>query len=53
MEGAVNNASQETRDQAREITPQRLLVKWSLAELSLVELSQQDMISGIRVVHFL
>src|SRR6266536_1297702 len=38
-EGAVNNAPQETRDQARENTPQWLLAKWSLAKPSLAELS--------------
>src|SRR6266542_4487602 len=37
--GAVNNAPQETRDQARENTPQRRLAGKSLAELSLAELS--------------
>src|SRR6266498_3223074 len=37
--GAVNNTSQEIRDQAREITPQRLLAGYSLAELSLAKLS--------------
>ncbi len=37
--GAVNNAPQETRDQARENTPQRRLAEKSLAEPSLAELS--------------
>ncbi len=37
--GAVNNAPQETQDQARENTPQRLLAGCSLAELSLAELN--------------
>src|SRR6266498_1782190 len=37
MGGAVNNASQKTQDQAREVTPQRLLAGCSLAELSLAE----------------
>src|SRR6266536_1688614 len=37
--GAVDNAPQKTRDQARENTPQRLLAGCSLAELSLAELS--------------
>ncbi len=36
---AVDNASQKTRDQARENTPQRLLAGCSLAELSLAKLS--------------
>src|SRR6266542_384171 len=35
--GAVDNAPQKTRDQARESTPQRLLAECSLAELSLAE----------------
>src|SRR6266540_3858940 len=38
-DGAVNNAPQETRDQARENTPQQRLAGKSLAELSLAELS--------------
>src|SRR6266540_2024869 len=37
--GAVDNAPQETRDQARENTPQRLLAGYSLAKPSLAELS--------------
>ncbi len=39
MGGVVNNAPQETWDQARENTPQRLLAGCSLAKLSLAELS--------------
>src|SRR6266496_6482937 len=35
MGGTVDNAPQKTRDQAREIIPQRLLAKCSLIELSL------------------
>src|SRR6266540_6748950 len=35
--GAVDNASQKTRDQTRENTPQRLLAGCSLAEPSLAE----------------
>src|SRR6266540_3901122 len=37
MGGAVNNAPQEIRNQARENTPQRRLAKKSLAEPSLAE----------------
>jgi len=40
---AVNNASQETWDQARENTPQQLLAECSLAELSLAELSLAEL----------
>src|SRR6266540_3524557 len=36
-DGAVNNAPQETRDQARENTPQQRLAGKSLAELSLAK----------------
>ncbi len=39
----VNNAPQETRDQARENTPQRLLAGCSLAELSLAEPSLAEL----------
>jgi len=39
MGDVVNNALQETRDQAREITPQWLLADRSLAEPSLAKLS--------------
>ncbi len=38
-DGAVNNAPQETRDQARKNTPQWLLARCSLAKLSLAESS--------------
>src|SRR6266540_1306582 len=41
--GAVNNAPQETRDQTRENTPQRLLAGCSLAEPSLAELSLAEL----------
>ena len=35
--GAVENAPQKTRDQAREIISQRLLAEFSLVELSLAK----------------
>src|SRR6266508_4137705 len=41
--GAVDNAPQKTRDQARENTSQRLLAGYSLAELSLAELSLAEL----------
>src|SRR6266540_868997 len=41
--GAVNNAPQKTRDQARENTPQRLLAGWSLVEPSLAEPSLAEL----------
>ena len=41
--GAANNAPQETQDQARENTPQRLLAGGSLAEPSLAELSLAEL----------
>src|SRR6266498_2454159 len=44
MGGAVDNALQKTRDQARENTPQRLLAGCSLAELSLAEPSLTQLI---------
>src|SRR6266542_349553 len=40
---AVNNTPQKTQDQAREVTPQRLLAGCSLAELSLAELSLAEL----------
>ena len=39
MGGAVNNALQKIRDQAREGTPQSSLARCSLAKLNLAELS--------------
>ena len=39
IDDTVNNASQKTQDQARENTLQSLLVRCSLAELNLAELS--------------
>jgi len=42
MGGIVNNALQETRDQAREITPQSSLARCSLAKLSLTQLTGYD-----------
>jgi len=43
MGSVLNNAPQETQDQARENTPQRLLAGYSLAELSLAELSLAEL----------
>ncbi len=42
IEDAVTAAPQETRDQARENTPQRLLAGYSPAEPSLAEPSQAE-----------
>ncbi len=39
MSDVVNNASQETWDQAYEIFPQNSLARCSLAEMSLAEMS--------------
>jgi len=41
--GTIDDAPQETRDQACENTPQRLLAEWSLAELSLAKLSLAEL----------
>ena len=43
MGGAVDNAPQKIRDQARENTPQWLLAGYSLAEPRLAELSLAEL----------